>query len=144
MIDFFSYIFGSASSQYVEMAIAFMRVGIGVLTIFHGVPKIMGGVAMWKELGAFMHPLGIYFLPIMWGFLGAATEFFGGIALVLGLGTRIASVCLVIMMIVAFAWHLDRGDSYQVYSFPLSLIVVFLAFIVIGDGMYSLQHYFFQ
>ncbi len=142
MKQFIKSLFAQASPTRTQYALTFLRVGIGALTIPHGVPKIIGGVVGWEQLGTtFMQPLGIYFLPVMWGFLGASTEFFGGIALVLGLGTRIASACLTIMMFVATAWHIQRGDPFNIYSFPLSLIVVFIAFIYFGSGIFSVDHY---
>lgn len=126
-----------------QYALCFMRVGIGLLTMLHGIPK-MSGIETWHNLGTtFMFPLGITFLPTMWGFLGGCTEFFGGIALMLGLGTRAASFSLVIMMFIAAIWHIKRGDSFNVYSFPISLCIVYLTFMVIGGGDFSLDYYIF-
>lgn len=135
------YVLAPASTGYIQIAVCIMRIGIGLLAIGHGIPKIMGGFGMWRELGAFMHPLGVYFLPVMWGFLAAVTEFFGGIALVIGLGTRIASAALIFMMFVAFMWHLHKGDPFSIYSFPLSLIIIYTAFFIIGGGSFSLDNF---
>jgi putative oxidoreductase len=141
-MNLLSYLFNPAMPQTVDLAYAILRIGIGLLTIPHGYPKLMGGVSGWQNLGTiFMSPLGITFLPVMWGFLGAAAEFFGGIALTLGFGTRIASFALILMMIIAAAWHVMRGDEFNVYSFPLSLIVVFIYTLIMGDGKYSLVDY---
>ncbi len=136
-----SFVTKPASMETIDRALLLMRVGIGVLTIGHGLPKIMGGMPMWQELGTWVYPLGIHFLPTMWGFLGAATEFFGGIALVAGLGTRIASFCLTVMMFVATVWHVNHGDVFNVYSFPLSLIFVYAGFMMMGSGKYSVDEY---
>lgn len=137
------YLFGYASPQTIELALAFLRIGIGIVTIPHGYPKLIGGVSAWHNLGTtFMSPLGITFLPVIWGLVGACIEFFGGIALVLGLGTRIASFALIIMMIIATVWHIQRGDSYNFYSFPLTLIIVFLALMIIGSDRYTLDYFF--
>jgi putative oxidoreductase len=143
MNKYISQITSMASMETIDRALLLMRVGIGVLTIGHGIPKIMGGVPMWQELGTWVYPLGIHFLPTMWGFLGACTEFFGGIALVAGFGTRVASFCLTMMMFVATVWHLNHGDVFNVYSFPLSLIVVYIGFIMMGSGKYSADAYLF-
>lgn len=141
MYQFLTNIFGQPSTAQLEFALTFVRVGIGLLTIGHGIPK-MAGVEVWQNLGTtFMHPLGITFLPVMWGFLGAMTEFVGGIALVMGLGTRIASFALIIMMSIATMWHIKNGDSFLVYSYPISLIVVFIGFLIIGGGIYSFDFY---
>jgi putative oxidoreductase len=131
---------GKPSPERMHQALVFLRVGIGLLTIPHGYPKLIGD---WEQLGiTFMYPLGITFLPAMWGFLGAVIEFFGGIALVLGLGTRIASSFLAAMMVVATAWHIVKGDSFMAYSFPLSLLVVFIVLAMIGSVGYSFDNYF--
>ncbi len=142
MIQFLTILFAPVSVNTLHVVLAGMRIGIGLLTMIHGYPKIVGGVAMWRELGTFVNPLGIYFLPIMWGFLGACTEFFGGILLILGTGTRIASLALIIMMFVAVSWHLSRGDSYNIYSFPLSLMIVYTSFLIIGGDIFSLDYYY--
>jgi putative oxidoreductase len=142
MKNFIKRIFSAASPEYTQMALAFLRIGIGALTIPHGYPKMMGGQQGWEQIGImFMYPFGIYFLPMAWGFVAAVTEFVGGIALVLGLGTRIAAFFLTIMMAVATAWHLMREDGYNVYSFPLTLIFVFLTFVLVGGGSFSVDGY---
>jgi len=134
-------LFVPASQELSDMALAFMRIGIGVLTIGHGLPKIMGGTAVWRSLGGVMGVLGIHFLPTLWGFLAACAEFFGGIALTLGLGTRIAAFFLSCMMIVAFMMHKNNKDDFTVYSFALSMLVIFLSFMVMGGGVWSVDMY---
>ena len=138
------YILAPASPMVVEIALLIMRVSLGILTTGHGIPKIIGGPQTWSHLGTFVQPMGIYFLPMMWGLLGACIEFFGGIALTVGLGTRIASLCLMDMMIVAYVWHLNRGDAYNVSSYPLTLVFIFFGFMLIGGGYYSLDAYLSQ
>jgi putative oxidoreductase len=141
MFNLISYLTFTPTPDQIAYALTLLRVAIGVITMLHGFPK-MGGVAVWQNLGTtFMYPLGIHFLPVMWGFLGGCSEFFGGIALILGFGTRFASFALIIMMVIATAWHIKRGDSFNLYSFPLSLIFVYFAFMVIGSGPYSLENY---
>ncbi len=135
------YLLAPASLTLTYYAITLIRIGIGILTIGHGIPKIMGGIPMWRELGMYVAPIGIHFLPVMWGFLAAITEFFGGIMLVAGFGTRIASAALVFMMWVAFMWHINHGDPYNIYSFPLSLLIVYGAFLLIGGGPFSVDGY---
>ena len=129
--------------EQVVFALTLLRVSIGVITMILGIPK-MGGIEVWQNLGAtFMGPLGIHFLPVMWGFLGFASQFFGGIALALGLGTRLGSFALIVMMLIAVLWHLKHGDAFQIYSYPLCLIFVYLTFMIIGSGPYSLENYLF-
>ena len=139
MNNLLKFILAPASPQLFEWAFVFMRISLGIITMFHGLPKMMGGVETWNNLGTFVHPLGIYFWPLMWGFLGACTEFFGGIMLTVGFGTRIAMIALVFMMIVATAWHIDRGDGFNQYSYPLTLIFIYVAFFIMGAGPFSID-----
>lgn len=124
-----------------DLAILFMRLGVGILTICHGIPKIIGGIETWTQLGSFVKPLGINFFPILWGLLGACIEFFGGIFLALGLFTRWASLALTLMMFVATFWHISRADSFNLYSFPLMLIFVYYAFVIMGYDRLSIDYY---
>lgn len=144
MYSFFMYLLKPASSQIIEYAILFMRVSLGILTALHGFPKISGGLATWAQLGTFVNPLGIYFWPIFWGFLGAFFEFFGGIAFTLGFFTRFFSLGLTIMMFVATVWHISRKDPFNIYSYPLTLIFIFWAFFIMGGGTYSIDSYISQ
>jgi len=137
-----SYLVSQPSENQLQYALLIMRVSIGILTMFHGMPKLMGGISGWRELGVtFMYPMGIRFLPIFWGFMGAITEFLGGILLALGLVSRIASIFLIVMMIIATIWHIKKGDSFNYYSFPLSLIFVYLFFVIVGSGKISIDNY---
>lgn len=130
------------STQQLQYAFLCLRVSIGLLTMLHGLPKMVSGPVGWHMLGViFMGPLGISVLPTFWGLLGAITEFFGGIALVFGCATRIASSALTIMMTVATLWHIHNLDTYAVYSFPLTLIVIFIFFAYVGGGMYSVDSF---
>lgn len=137
----FSFLFNPASSWIFECAIFILRVGIGVLSVGHGLPKLMGGPALWHNIGGTASLVGIHFLPMVWGFLAACAETFGGVALVLGLGTRIASAPLIFMMVIAFLMHRNNGDPFMVYSFSLTLLMVFIFFLLMGSGKLSLDYY---
>lgn len=131
-----------ATPALINLGLLVLRVGIGILSIFHGAPKIMGGTSAWYDLGKMaMSPLGITFFYTFWGLMAAITEFFGGIALVLGFGMRLVNALLVITMIIAAYWHIQKGDDFMIYSFALSLIVVHVALCIIGGDQYSLDYY---
>ncbi len=116
-----------------------MRVGIGLLFIAHGYPKLIGGPEQWLALGTSMQYFGITFLPTFWGLAAACAEFFGGICLVIGFGTRIASFFLSFTMFVAMVFHVAQGDPFTKYSHPLALLFVFLGLLIAGSGGYSLD-----
>jgi putative oxidoreductase len=75
--------------------------------------------------------------------LTAATEFFGGLAILLGLGTRLVSLPLAFTMVVAIATA-KRGDITGLTSLvgfeEWSYLVLFLWLALAGAGPLSLDH----
>ena len=132
-----------STQKTVDLGLLFLRIGVGFIFIKHGSEKILS-IETWHWLGSQMANLGITFMPPLWGFIAAYTEFIGGICLVLGLGTRIVSLLLSCVMFVAFMHHYAKGDSWGHYSSPLSFLAVFLGIALTGPGRYSLDHYLFE
>ncbi|MBT4856233.1 DoxX family protein [bacterium] len=119
-----------------------IRIGLGAIFIYHGWPKVIGGVDQWHWLGLQMSHVGITFMPAFWGLLAALIEFLGGICLVLGLGTRFWAFLLACVMFVAFAMHYKTGDAWVAQSHPLSLCVVFIGLMIAGSGMFAVDRFF--
>ncbi len=74
-------------------------------------------------------------------------EFFGGIAIALGLLTRLASIGIIVIMCVG-VWvaHLDDGyfPTYDTYAYQLCLIGLAYSLVFVGGGKYSLDGRFFN
>ena len=122
----------------------FLRLGIGLMfTVVHGGPKLFGGPEVWGKIGMAMGHLGIGAVPEVWGFLAAASEFFGGICLMLGLFVRPAAVFLAATMGVAATMHLTQGDGLKVASHAIELGIVFISLVCIGSGRYGLDRVWF-
>ncbi len=115
-----------------------LRVGIGLIFIFHGYPKISGGTEKWLWLGSQMKYFGITFAPVFWGFMAACAEFFGGICLTVGFYTRIAAFFIAGVMVVALIMHLNKGDDFTTFSHPLSNLIIMISLMLMGGGMWSL------
>jgi putative oxidoreductase len=115
-----------------------LRVGIGLLFIFHGYPNIAGGTKTWLWLGSQMSYFGITFAPVFWGCMAACAQFFGGICLVAGFYTRVAAFFIACTMCVAIIMHLNKGDSFTVYSHPLSNLIIMVSLMFMGGGIWSL------
>jgi putative oxidoreductase len=127
-----------------NIGLLILRVGIGVIFIIHGAPKMFGGPEKWAELGAAMSNFGIDSMPKLWGFLSALAEFGGGIFIVIGMFTRVTAIALTLNMAVAVQFHFVAGDSFQVYSHALEAGILFLSLIFIGPGSYSVDHFLFS
>ena len=132
---------GKVSSQ--DIGLLLIRVMIGVVFIFHGSQKLFGafggpgieGFAGW--LASMNVPL-----PTLNAYMAAGTEFFGGIAILIGLTTRITAIPMAITMIVAIV--MVHGEAFSVQQngmeYPLTLGVVLIALTFTGAGRISLDH----
>ena len=125
--------------RYRDHGLLIMRVGVGAVFMMHGWPKITGGVEMWTGLGGAVGVFGIGFAPAFWGFMAAASEFFGGLLLALGLLSRPAAFFMLCTMIVASGMHISGGDGFARYSHPLKLVFVFAGLLLAGPGKYSID-----
>ena len=125
---------GKPGGKYADIGLLVIRVGIGVMFIFHGFPKITGGTEQWTELGKAMGTFGITFLPAFWGFMAAFSEFFGGVFLVLGILFQPACILLLITMTVAASMHLSQGQGLSQASHAIEAGVVFLGLLLTGPG----------
>ena len=125
--------------KYRNTGLLLLRIGIGIMFIIHGFPKLAGGPQGWEGLGGSMKVIGIDFLPVFWGFMAAVTETFGGFLLIVGLFYRPACILLVFTMIIASLVHFVKGDGLQGASHAIELAIVFFSLIFIGPGKYSVD-----
>ncbi|MBD3241973.1 MAG: DoxX family membrane protein [Chitinivibrionales bacterium] len=126
-------------NRYRDIGLLILRVGIGIMFLFHGWPKLAGGPERWAGLGQAMSTFGITAAPALWGFLAAVSEFFGGLLLIAGLFTRPACMMMLATMLVASSMHLARGDGILGASHAIELGIVFLSLLFIGPGKYSID-----
>ena len=131
-------VFSNYSEGQKNLGLLILRVGIGVMFIMHGYPKIIGGPDKWEKLGGAMGNLGVDYFPVFWGFMAALAEFGGGILLITGLMFRPVCLLMLFTMIVATLHHLGRGDTIMEASHSIELGIVFLSMLFIGPGRYRL------
>ena len=129
------FFFRSPSPRALSLGLAVLRIAIGTIFIRHGAQKLFiygfAGVA-----GAFTQ-MGVPFPGITGPFI-AVLEFFGGIALVIGLLTRVVAVGLAFDMVVAILLvQLKRGFSGYELEFLLLGSSVTLA--LAGAGLFSVD-----
>lgn len=126
-------------NRFRDLGLLVLRVGLGAMFIYHGLPKLLAGPALWAQLGTATGTLGIHFLPMFWGFMAAAAEGIGGLLLLLGLLSRPACLLMFINMVVAASFHLGKGDGLGIASHAIEAGIVFLSLVLIGPGRYSLD-----
>jgi putative oxidoreductase len=131
--------FLSVQDRHRDTGLLILRVGLGIMYMLHGYPKISGGVEAWIKVGSTMKFLGITMFPVFWGFMAAVTEFFGGAMIALGLFTRVVSFFLSFTMLVATLFKVGTGAGFEGASAPLQMLIVFVSLMVMGPGKYSLD-----
>lgn len=125
--------------NYKNFALLVIRLGLGVMMIVHGYPKLLGGPEKWEKLGGAMADLGITFVPVFWGFMAAFAEAVGGLLLIIGWIFRPAAFLLIVTMIVAALKHLNAGDGVSGSSHAIELAIIFIGLFIIGPGKYSID-----
>lgn len=125
--------------KYRNLGVLIIRIGLGIMFIYHGVPKLAGGPEHWEKLGGAMKVIGVSFAPTFWGLLAAATETFGGLLLIIGLVFRPVCLLLVINLIVAAMMHFSKGDGLQGAAHAIEDAIMFLGLVFIGPGIYSID-----
>lgn len=124
----------------IDLALLVLRVGIGISFVFvYGWAKMSGGPGTWADVGQNMALFGVTVWPTFWGFLAAATEFVGGLCLMLGLLFRPVLGLLLSVMTVAFASHIAAGEGPW---HATEMATVFVVLLLTGPGRYSVDAYF--
>lgn len=129
----------SSLSKYQHTGLLILRVGIGIMMITHGYPKLAGGPEIWGQIGGAMPVKALSSIPVFWGFMAAFAEGVGGLLLVLGFLFRPACILLLITMGVAAQMHLSKGDGLSGAGHAIDLAIVFLALFITGPGKYSID-----
>jgi putative oxidoreductase len=122
-----------------------LRVPIGIILAAHGSQKVFGWFGGYglEGTGQWMASVGL--APgFLMALLAGSAEFFGGIALILGLLTRPAAVISALTMLVAlFSVHWGHGffmDSHGI-EYALALFSATVTLGIMGGGRYSLDSY---
>lgn len=120
-----------------------LRIPVGIIFAAHGAQKLFGWFGGYglEGTGGFMASLGLNPGMLMAALAGGA-EFFGGLALILGLLVRPAAVVLAFTMVVAiFSVHFQNGLflSNNGYEFGLAMLAASLSLAFSGAGRASLD-----
>jgi putative oxidoreductase len=126
-------------TKYSSFGLLILRIGLGIMMIFHGYPKLAGGPEKWEKLGGSLSNFGIEVYPVVFGLLAALAEALGGVLIVLGLAFRAACFFLLITMIVAATNHLMKGDPFMSASHAIELGFVFFGLFFVGPGRFSVD-----
>ncbi|HEX5215741.1 MAG TPA: DoxX family protein [Vicinamibacterales bacterium] len=120
-------------------ALLLLRAALGIVFVAHGWQKltVFGLTGLSGYLAAAGMPL-----PTINAAILITVELVGGLALIAGLGTRVASALLAFTMAVAIGLvHIGNGFFAQNngFEFPFTLMLVLLAMVMTGAGAYSVD-----
>ena len=127
--------------KYRDQGLLILRIGLGIMFIYHGAPKMFAGPQLWYKVGMAVGFLGVHFLPTFWGFMAAFAEFVGGILLIGGFLFRPACLLLIIDMVVAATMHIGSHQGLAIASHAIEGGIVFLGLLFIGPGRFSIDHW---
>jgi putative oxidoreductase len=129
-------------TKYLErlqpLALLVMRLVLATIMIAHGSQKVFGGIPRFETM---VSGIG---LPAWMAYLSAAAEFGGGILVLLGVLTRVASFAITIDLLVAIVKvHAKAGLSGPGgFEFPLAVVAISFALIFFGAGPISVDSIF--
>ena len=86
-------------------------------------------------------------LPTLQAYMAASTEALGVLLLTLGLATRLVSIPLIVVMIVAIVTvHLPNGFSSGDNGFEIPLYYMLMLFVLVanGAGKFSVDHFLYK
>lgn len=119
------------NARCLDWGLCILRLAAGIILAIHGYGKLFGHAPGMTAFTGMVAGLGFPF-PGFFAYAAALTEFFGGIALILGIYTQYATVLIAIVMIVAWAgvkkFGLPMGDA------DLALLAIAIALRCTGPG----------
>ena len=122
-----------------DIAKVILRVILGFTFFIHGLVKFQGGIA---NTAGYFDSLGI---PGFMAYVVATIEFLGGLAMILGIGTKIVGILFSIIMIGAiFTAKLSLGflgnGQMAGYELDLILLAASLYFVLADRSVLSVDH----
>jgi putative oxidoreductase len=113
------------------------RLALGTMFLAHGLMKLL--VFTLPGTAGFFESVGF---PGWTAYLVTFAEIGGGVALLLGLRTRIVSAALIPVLLGALYVHLGNGWVFSApnggWEYPAFLVVAALVQLLLGDGRFAL------
>ncbi len=129
-----------------DVALLIARIGLAWIFLYYGSGKLFGwfngpGIhrtSIYFSQTAHLHPGGFFAV------LGGVIEFFGAIAVALGLASRLAGLALfgdMVMAMITITWVTGINNRVNPPGYQLNLAVGVLALVVaiLGSGRFSLD-----
>ena len=122
----------------IDIALLIARVAIGAFMLVHGLPKMEKLFS--GEPVAFANIFGMG-QELSLG-LAVFAEVICSVFILLGLGTRLAVIPLIITMLVA-VFYIHGADPFVKQEMGLHYLIVYVMLLIMGSGRYSVDNYLF-
>ena len=122
------------STTQVDIVLLILRVGIGAMMLVHGFPKLQ----MLFAGGEIQFPGVMGLSPALSLGLAVFAEFLCSILLIIGLGTRLAAIPLIITMMVA-VFVIHANDPFANQELGLHYLLTYLVLLILGGGKFSVD-----
>ena len=125
-------------SDYSETVLFAIRVFLGIIMIYYGLPKIKN----LKSNAEDFEKMG--FSPgICWGTIVAFIEFFGGIAVLIGYFATIPALLFGLQMILGTVWKITKTKKgFPDWSYDILLVAITAIILTFGAGRFALIQLF--
>ncbi|MFC4803028.1 DoxX family protein [Neobacillus sp. GCM10023253] len=126
-----------------EVVTTILRVFLGATFLIHGIAKFQGGI---ENTVGFFESIGI---PGFTAYVVALIELIGGIAVILGIGTRVISILFAIVLAVAIVkvkiavGFLGNGQMAG-YELDLALMAISIYLAVANKSVLALDNVLFR
>lgn len=137
-----------SATRATDLALAVMRIALAWIFIVYGSQKLFGwfgGPSSIDRTADFMASVGLK-PGTFFAYLAGITEFGGGIAMLLGVATRLAGLALVGDMVMATikvtadqGLHPYTSQNAPGYGLNVALIALGLVMFLLGAGRYSID-----
>ncbi len=119
-----------------DTGILLLRIGIALLMLTHGIPKLM--ILLGGNEIHFLDFLGLgAYISLA---LAVFAEVFCSILIFLGLATRLACIPLIVTMLVAI-FNAHGADPFNIKELAVGYLLIFFTLLITGGGRFSLQDY---